>query len=174
MSMPPCQMFRFTAPKEPDPPLYPLCRVTVHSGYSEFKNPWTKRLTGEVTRGDRASITTFSSRSRNNLLKKLFSLPISPSVFITLTYPNFYPADSKEWKRHLDNFRKELLNEFPDAWLFWKLEPQRKGAPHYHLLGSLNRDVNIFLFRQFVAELWYRVCGRIDPKHLKAGQVLSM
>jgi hypothetical protein len=120
-------------------------------------------------RGNRKAITQFSASSRKHLLKKLHSLSELPSILITLTYPKFYPADSREWKRHLDNFRRVLLEHYPKAWFFWKLEPQRRGAPHYHLLGNTESNLNIHLLRKHVAAIWYQVCGTGDEKHLLAG-----
>jgi hypothetical protein len=119
--------------------------------------------------GNRKAITQFTPSSRKRLLKKLHSLSELPSHLITLTYPKYYPADSKEWKRHLDNFRRILFDHYPKAWFFWKLEPQRRGAPHFHLLGCIGSNINIYLLRQHIALLWYQVCGTENPKHLKAG-----
>lgn len=121
------------------------------------------------SRGTRKAITRFSKRSRLHLQKKLYSLSQPPKFLITLTYPNFFPACAEEWKRHLDNFRRALSKRFLHYWFFWKLEPQKRGAPHYHLIGDLNEEVDITDFRHLVSALWYQVCGRIDPKHLRAG-----
>ena len=155
-----------TRPPEPD---LPGCQVVMYNGYTDFKIPSHFQTRENPTRGDRTAITKFSARSRKNLLKKLFSLSKYPSLFITLTYPYFFPADSSEWKRHLDNFRHRLLEKFPNTWFFWKLEPQKRGAPHYHLIGDLGEEVNIFALRRMVAWMWFDVCGTNDPKHLRAG-----
>lgn len=64
---------------------------------------------GDTKTGNKKAITQFSSSSRKRLLKKLYSFSELPTHLITLTYPKYYPADSKEWKRHLDNFRRVLL-----------------------------------------------------------------
>lgn len=160
----------YVGPSNVKPPLphSPGCQVIINHGCSEFK-------TGELfqarspSRGNRAAIVKFSSRSRKKLLKKLFSLPLYPSIFITLTYPKFFPAESYEWKRHLDNFRRVLFDKFPKAWFFWKLEPQKRGAPHYHLIGDFGTEFNIHLLRKYIALLWFDVCGTDYPEHLVAG-----
>ncbi len=144
------------------------CQISVFSGYTEFRGP-SLTVTEKKGGGTRKSITKFSPRSRINLLKKIFSLPTSPSLFITLTYPKYYPAESSEWKRHLDNFRHALKIKFPKLYFFWKLEPQKRGAPHYHLIGDLGSDLNIVVLRQLIANLWFTTCGTGDPKHLAAG-----
>lgn len=145
-------------------------QVIMYPGYSEFKSPLPSRCNwATASRGNRKSITAFSPRARNNLLKKLFSLSQQPSIFITLTYPQYFPADSHEWKRHLDNFRRVFMEKFPSSWFYWKLEPQRRGAPHYHLLGNLGEEINLHLLRKYIANLWFAVCDTGDFRHLCAG-----
>ena len=54
----------------------------------------------------------------------------------------------------------------------WKLEPQKRGAPHFHLLlclkGSYSDDVLNDL-RKFIALAWYEIVGSSQPTHLMAG-----
>jgi len=123
----------------------------------------------ESTRG---LITDFSRKSRNRLLKNTLSLEYTPRVFITLTYPTFYPADSSEWKRHLDNFSRELRRQYPDSYFIWKLEPQKRGAPHFHLLGDIFNQELDKDFYNVVSRLWCRVVGTTGEnrrKHEQAG-----
>ncbi len=152
----------------------PKCRITIFNGYSEFKDRQLLGCLPRVGGGPRSSIKVFSARARKLMLKRLFSLSTYPSLFITLTYPRIYPADSEEWKRHLDNFFRSLRREFPESWFFWKLEPQKRGAPHFHLLGELGPEVNIHLLRTYISHLWFRVCGTGDPKHLRAGTQVDL
>ena len=49
------------------------------------------------------------------------------------------------------------------------MEPQRRGAPHYHLIGNLNDNINVFVLRRQVALSWYEVCKTQNYKHLVAG-----
>jgi hypothetical protein len=92
--------------------------------------------------------------------------------FITLTYPQDFPGDWETWKRHLHNFRRSLWDIRGQEWIgaIWRLEAQRRGAPHYHiLLWGKNPFRTIKDFRQWTAEAWYRVVGSGDAKHLAAG-----
>ncbi len=134
--------------------------------------------TGEcvkVPKPKRGKITSFSKSSRKRLLQSLYSVTVPPSLFITLTYPKEYPQDSREWKRHLDIFSKRLARKFPNAYFDWKLEPQERGAPHFHLLGSLGTGKKIFnyyyltVFRLWVSLVWYQIVASGDRKHLRAG-----
>lgn len=117
----------------------------------------------------RGQVTAFSAKSRRRLMRLLRSvnqlqlqgLP----VFLTLTYPAEWDGDPARWKRDLDVFLKRLGRRWPAASAVWKLEFQRRGAPHFHLLvfgvQSLPRD--------WVAQVWYEVVNSQDMSHLLAG-----
>src|SRR5690606_1419342 len=53
---------------------------------------------------------------------------------VTLTYPRHWPTDPRSWKKHLDAWRKRMQRAWGRLPAVWKLEPQRRGAPHFHLL----------------------------------------
>lgn len=94
-------------------------------------------------------------------------------LFVTLTYPANYPGSWQTWKLHLDNFRRSLY-DIPDFMVgaVWRLEAQRRGAPHYHVLLWHNYGDGkkvIRDFRKWCSECWYRVVGSGDVRHLKAG-----
>lgn len=84
---------------------------------------------------------------------------------ITLTYPGQYPACAKEWKRHLDTLLKRLQRKYMVQAVIWKLEPQKRGAPHYHLLAFTSGSID----RTWVAQAWYEVVGSQRIEHLLAG-----
>lgn len=120
-------------------------------------------------RGIRGKVKGFSKASRSRLMSTCHlirrdSLPL----FVTLTYPGEYPSSSDEWKRHLDNLARALGRVgCGRLGILWKLECQKRGAPHYHLLVWGVR--NIRSFRLWLAETWYRIVGSGDPRHLRAG-----
>ncbi len=86
-------------------------------------------------------------------------------LFVTLTYPRDWPGDWSAWKRQLDTWLKRVRRRLPGAAGVWKLEPQVRGAPHFHLLmiGAP------YLGREWLSRTWYEVVGSGDPKHLAAG-----
>jgi len=86
-------------------------------------------------------------------------------LFITLTYPGQFAMNDRVWKRDLDRFLKRLRRKFPGVGGVWKLEPQERGAPHYHLV-----IVGVsFIAKEWLSQAWYEVVGSEDPKHLVAG-----
>jgi hypothetical protein len=84
---------------------------------------------------------------------------------VTLTYPAAYPGTWQTWKRQLDTWLKRVRRRLPSCGGTWKLEPQRRGAPHFHLL-LVNTP---FLAKEWLSSSWYEVVGSNDPRHLAAG-----
>ncbi len=97
-------------------------------------------------RGDRQEIAGFSSRSRLGCLRFLNSIDraqvdSSRLWFATLTYPGVWSSDPKRWKADLEAWRKRVQRHFGIRLaLIWKLEPQRRGAPHFHLILLMPPD----------------------------------
>jgi hypothetical protein len=125
-------------------------------------------LKGGGVGGKRKEIEGFSPASRLRLLKWLQSinqlkLKFLP-LFLTLTYGRVFPTDGETIKRHIDNFGKAFRRQYPDACFIWKVEPQKRGAPHFHLL-VLNQG---YVSHKWLAATWNRVVGG-DAAHLKAG-----
>lgn len=86
-------------------------------------------------------------------------------LFMTLTYPSEFPDCPETWKAHLEAFRTWMVRHHPGASAVWKLEPQKRMAPHFHLLVW---GVD-FIPADVLAAVWYRIVGSGDPRHLLAG-----
>jgi len=128
-----------------------VCQAVVEGGSEKRKN---------VLRG----LASFSAKSERRMLREIARTKRSEiPLFVTLTYPFVFPTDNKVYKRHLDNFFKRLARAFPNASAVWKLEPQERGAPHYHLLvwGVSHADL-----AAFAPLAWYEIAGGQDEKHL--------
>ena len=131
----------------------------------------------------RQAITQWSKKSRLNMLKTLFTLDFSvlfadekrTPVMITLTYPGDWESvapNGEATKRHLSMFRKRYLRAYGEALNgVWKLEFQRRGAPHIHILTSLNNDLG--LFQLWVSKTWADIVNHPDEnqkaRHIRAG-----
>jgi len=139
-------------------PDYTSLDVQIRPGYASVSDPREKaRLKGGG--GKRGEIQDFSKQARLRLMKKLMSLSQAPKHFITLTYPAVYPADASEWKKHLDNFFRVLHDRFPGHWFIWKLEPQKRGAPHFHLMGDLGVELDAVGIYRLLRVIWWQVVG---------------
>lgn len=134
--------------------------------YLAVKSKGVKQCRPSV--GTRGAVMTFSKRSRSRMLKRfaqLDSISLSRSLFVTLTYPRVFPLEPSTTKVHLDRFGKRLRRTFPNASAIWKLEYQKRGAPHFHLIVM---GVP-FLARQWLSRAWYQVVGSDDRRHFRAG-----
>ena len=107
-------------------------RLNPHDRAQYVKKPKT---------GNKSDIKEFSPASRRNLLDKMCSLLLEcwlRAWFVTLTYHNEWP-DPKGTKKHLRAFYKRIcyyakknhLDYKPS--IIWRVEPQKRGAPHFHL-----------------------------------------
>ena len=103
-----------------------LIRIDGMPGWAEYENEKAPK---------RGKIKEFSAKSRSRMMALVASLKASSlPQFVTLTYPREWVHDPRMWKVHLDTFRKWLSRSYPSASGIWKLEPQERGAPHFHLL----------------------------------------
>jgi hypothetical protein len=119
--------------------------------------------------GRRGSVKGFSAASRKRCLRLMacidrYLLKWLP-IFMTLTYHHNIPADPKEWKLQLASFCKRLERRWPDASIVWKLEPQRRGAPHFHLLVFGVETIP----HEWVAQAWNEIVEPGNELHLQAG-----
>jgi hypothetical protein len=92
-------------------------------------------------------------------------------IFVTLTYPGQWDNNPKKWKRDLRVFWMRLNRALPGVGCIWKLEFQKRGAPHFHLLvwGSGYAPLLIN-----VSRIWYETVGSGDERHLRAGSRVEM
>jgi len=129
-------------------------------------------------RGTRQAIDVFSPRSRRALLDKLASVNRKQAglpLFVTLTYPDRFPQVPARWKQDIERFIKRLQYEHGRFACVWRLELQvrksglnrDKVAPHFHLLMFMDKQPRQLY--ESVSRHWYEACGKLDPKHLKAG-----
>lgn len=122
--------------------------------------------------GIRGRVSGFSKNSRRRLMRTLGQVDKEEMpVFVTLTYPGEWDPNYKTWKRDLDRFLKRLVYKFEGVSGVWKLEPQKRGAPHYHLIIW---GANYGRLLRFVADAWYQVVGSGDNRHLLAGTRVEM
>lgn len=149
-------------------------KMTVMSGGS-LVTVKTGRVRVGSGGGGRGEVTGFSSASRRRLMRLVASLERDARpIFVTLTYPDVFPADLDRWKRDIDVFGKRLARKSTQAGFLWRLEfKERKSgasagmlAPHFHLLvyGASYRDLIAWIPRT-----WWEVVGSGNSKHFRAG-----
>ena len=153
-----------------DKPNYPKLRLYDCTDKIEYypdgsliklKHPLGKEPKGKRT-WRRGKCKVMSSRSRRRLMNFLATLvrSIIP-LFVTLTYPKDFP-ESRASKSHLQAFIKRLKRRYPEFGYIWKIELQKRGAPHYHLfIWGVQREQAYAV----MSKCWYEIVGSDDPWH---------
>ena len=150
-----------------------------------------RSLTASEQPGTGAVITEWSRKSRSSMCRTFAELDYSPLVesgrvpaMVTLTYPGDWEVvapDGASVKRHMVLWRKRFQREYGEpARYIWKLEFQRRGAPHIHLWmappispGRSGRG-----FAQWLSETWTQVVDHPDKeqkaRHRLAGTAIDV
>ncbi len=145
------------------------------AGLIQCQGQKIRKEDGRKGGGVRGKVNSFSKQSRLRLMKLVAALRQDElPIFITLTYPAEWPADPLEWKRHLKNFLERMNRKFSGRLaILWKLEPQQRGAPHYHMfvygLNAYYQTLGWKEMLKWVSQNWYEVVGSGDELHHRAG-----
>ena len=137
------------------------------------------------------AITEWSRKSRAAMCRTFAELDYTPLVecgrvpaMVTLTYPGDWESvapDGASVKRHMMLWRKRFQREWGEpARYIWKLEFQRRGAPHIHLWmapphadGRSGRK-----FRDWLSQEWADIVDHPDAeqraRHLLAGTAVDI
>lgn len=100
---------------------------------------------GVLADDDPRMITGWSPKSRARMVSSMAELDLAPLLMggddpamITLTYPGDWEVvapDGEAVKMHLRALFKRFARAWGRDWVgIWKMEFQRRGAPHFHLL----------------------------------------
>lgn len=130
----------------------------------------------------RQVITEWSRKSRNNMRECFTQLDYEPffesghvPAMVTTTYPGpweIVAPNGRTVKKHMALFRRR----FERAWgislrAIWKLEFQRRGAPHLHMMmvpphGRARRGRYAGkTFKPWLSHTWANIVGHPDPEH---------
>lgn len=125
-------------------------------------------------RGNRKPITHFSYRSRRAFQTWMNCIDrgkvnADEVLFVTLTYPRNFPA-ARASKADLERFIKRHERAWGHMAIAWRLEAQRRGAPHFHLMVFTQGGVVAFeQYRRWVAQAWHELAGDADRWHIVHG-----
>ena len=123
-------------------------------------------------------ITEWSRKSRSSMCRTFAELDYSPLVesgripaMVTLTYPGDWEVvapTGASVKRHMTLWRKRFQREYGEpARYIWKLEFQRRGAPHIHLWMAppMSPGRSGLGFAQWLSDTWAQVVDNPDAEH---------
>lgn len=115
----------------------------------------------------RGRVIGLSRKSRKNLMGHILQnkFQFGRVWFLTLTYPNEFPL---HWvaKKNLRAFLKRVSRRFGKYGAIWRIENQKRGAPHFHIILYLSAFVSPDEITWWCIRNWYEVVGSDDPKHL--------
>lgn len=114
----------------------------------------------QPARGERGDIRYLTSRARSHLAFLVAASNIEYRSIITLTYGEHWPRDGDIFKAHLNTMLTWLRLSKPKFSYVWVLEYQRRGAPHYHILTTLDAPTKEHERRQF-SHKWRTI---VDPE----------
>jgi hypothetical protein len=108
--------------------------------------------------GDREAITAFTGKSKLALKRtfnKLNKAATSRAQLVTLTYAENM-QDAPRAKRHLKVLGDRMRRAYPAAGFIWKMECQKRGAIHFHLLVFGIK----YLPYEWVAQVWMEIVAQ--------------
>jgi hypothetical protein len=125
-------------------------------------------------------ITEWSRKSRARMFRAFSELDYEPLLarkgipaMITLTLPGCWlevAPDGKTFKKLVKRFRKRWERAWGLPVLgLWKLEFQRRGAPHFHLFTIVpdGRTAAGAQFREWLSATWAAVVAHPDPEEYR-------
>jgi len=108
----------------------------------------------------RSKVSIFTKSSRKRLLDLMARFDLKnavkarPVVFLTITYGQKFPSPL-ESKAHLEALKKRLTRFAPECSAIWRMEFQKRGAIHYHLV-VFNLP---YLPKDDFARWWHEIVG---------------
>jgi len=116
----------------------------------------------------RESVTQYSMKSRKRFFEKMLTIdwdkiPSDNIRELTLTYPSIYPKDGQVLKSHLNAYAKRIkrfCRDYGDVTFIWKMEFQRRGAPHFHLMIITRKPIPLEKFRSWGLKSWNDLVGK--------------
>ena len=143
-------------------------RVVIQGNLIKAVDVSSKRGNPEpVIRGE---VKGFSKASRKRMIEQCAKMGKAVPIFVTLTYGKNFPDDPAIWKKHLHSWGKRLIRKDSNLCAIWRLEPQKRGAPHFHLLVYQTSRKKPFIPKEWIANSWAEVLDQYsDEDHRKAG-----
>jgi hypothetical protein len=140
--------------------------LTPEQSYEVYQK--AKALAAGLGEGQRRGrVAHFSRRSRKRLLEFVARLrPDVSGLMITFTYADDM-RDHQEAKKHLDLALRWLRRRVPGACFVWKLEYQKRGAIHFHIMAlGIRRLDKHSQFLPLIA-YWQKMGGAWQGTHIR-------
>lgn len=119
----------------------------------------------------RGNISKFSKKSRFNLfrtLAKVQGISDRPVWFITLTYHESWTAGNRQAQTDFHNFLSSLRRHDPDVSYIWRIELQKRGVPHFHMIvlpSITDNRINVSDLKKHIHQSWHRIAEPNSRSH---------
>lgn len=149
--------------------------VAIHEHLLRVTASASRRLVCARTLPRRGQVFSFSYRSRYRLLCRLASVradQVSTPVFITLTYHDVYPSEPEHVTDHVEAWLKALERRYSVVHYIRRVELQRRGAPHHHVILWLRAGDERLSERSeqiAIRTEWTRIVAPGDRHHFRHG-----
>jgi len=124
---------------------------------------------------ENGDIARFSADSRRRLIKKILRLQrskLSDGSFVSLTYHDDWVTEREDLQQDLAAFLQALRRQYPSAVYIWRLEFQKRGAPHFHLMiwrTGASDAPHLDQLADWVSTTWTRIADQDSEAHARYG-----
>lgn len=135
-------------------------KIEIFSGMFNLINELKSNQQFEIPTRKTGDIKNFSENSRRRCQKLLAKIKFSSygaPIFLTTTFHNIFPNDQQDLKKLLDNFLRSCQRTKYKFHYVWRLELQKRGAPHFHfiILPLKSLDTNQSKsFKRYIKSKW--------------------
>ncbi len=123
----------------------------------------------------RSTVDTFSKSSRRrmfNTLSKMRFGTLTKGKMLTLTYHENFDRPVDELKKDFSNFLQWLRDNIDGAHYMWRVEFQKRGAIHYHVLvwaKKGDRKLHSKSFDLRASRAWHQIADPTSVHHERFG-----
>ena len=151
------------------------CTFRVYENYVEYSPPKYSYMKTNYVIPKRGLIKSFSKRSRFRLfavLSKIDRIHDRNVLFITLTYHENYTSSAFKAQTDLHNFLTQLRTFDRGVQYIWRLEYQKRGAPHFHMIlfpGASYQKLTRSAYNLTLKSKWHLIADPNSRAHAKYG-----
>lgn len=149
--------------------------LTIYEHGFKARNPAAPQQSGPAEPPRRGRVTSFSRKSRKRMLDVMMRLQTSRlqrPTFITLTYHHAADNDPDRHQRDRNAFLTALRRAVPGLQYIWRLEPQTRGTPHFHVIAWQSIDaepVDPSTLAKEIRAIWHRLADPDSAHHAAYG-----
>jgi len=147
----------------------------IYENYVSYTPPTRSPFFKNYVGSHRGEIKTFSPRSRFRLfvlLGKMDHVDNLQAIFVTLTYHYGYRGEERKAQIDFHNYLTRLRLYDPDVQYIWRIELQKRNAPHFHMIILPGKHHAYFGDNKYVASLnilWHTISDPTSRAHEKYG-----